>query len=299
MSNRFSVHCLTFPGDDTRLDLTDVFAFKSVADPGKTVLIINSNPTLRPPVELPPTVIARRNFHPRAVYRINVDNDGDAHADVAFTFTFYEPGNGMQAGTAYFATGHQAREPGPIGQVLTSSIPVSFDTAGQPVRADGIRIFAGARSEPFFADIEGALQGFQWTGHDDFAGNDVLSIALEVPDHLLGTDPEIGVWATISLRGDGTLRQMDHGGNPTINPFISSDSEKDLYNRQQAALTMLPDILWYDRTKPAAYPNGRLPTDDVYSMCFAWLSHGKIEPTGLKPHDDLLDQFPYLGVPNT
>jgi hypothetical protein len=24
------------------------------------------------------------------------------------------------------------------------------------------------RSEPFFADIEGALHGFQWTGHDEF-----------------------------------------------------------------------------------------------------------------------------------
>src|SRR5260370_23394354 len=120
MSNRFSVHCLTFPGDDTRLDLTDVFAFKSVADPGKTVLIINSNPTLRPPVELPSTVIARRNFHPRAVYRINVDNDGDAHADVAFTFTFYEPGNGMQSGTAHFASAPQARPPVSLSPVLTS-----------------------------------------------------------------------------------------------------------------------------------------------------------------------------------
>ena len=39
------------------------------------------------------------------------------------------------------------------------------------------------------------------------------------------------------------------------------------------------------------------PTDDVYSMRFAWLSHGKVPPTGLKPHDDLLNEFPYLGPP--
>jgi hypothetical protein len=67
---------------------------------------------------------------------------------------------------------------------------------------------------------------------------------------------------------------------------------------QAAALQVLPDILHYDRTKPATYPNGRVPTDDVYSLRFAWLSNGKIPPSGLKPHDDLLAGFPYLGPPN-
>ncbi len=157
------------------------------------------------------------------------------------------------------------------------------------------------------------------------AGNNVLSIALEVPDDLLA-GPVIGVWATISLRKDNTLVQMDRGGNPTINPFINPDGEKDLYNSRQpaddvanylgpwsqilensgyppeearqAALMVLPDTLRYDRTKSAAYPNGRGPTDDVYSMRFAWLSHGKVPPTGLKPHDDLLNEFPYLGPPH-
>jgi hypothetical protein len=330
MSNHFSADSLRFPGDDTRLDLTDVYAFRSAEDPGKTVLIIDSNPTVRPPIELPPTVITSREFHPGAVYRINIDTDGDARADVAFTFTFSEVENGAQTGTAYYATGDQAREPGPAGLVLTSSIPVSFDATAQPAQlaqADRIRLFAGVRSEPFFADVEGALHGFQWTGHDDFAGNNVLSIALEVPDDMLGADPVIGVWASISLSRDGTLTQMDRGGHPTINPFINPDGEKDLYNSRQpaddvanylapwstilenngysaqearqAALTVLPDVLRYDRTKAAAYPNGRVPADDVYSFRFAWLSHGKVPPTGLKPHDDLLNQFPYLGRPNS
>jgi len=327
MSNHFSAANLEFPGDDTRLDITDVFAFKSPGDPGKTVLIVDSNPTVRPPVELPATIITSRDFHPAAVYRINVDNDGDAQADVAFTFTFSEFEDGGQTGKAYCATGAEAREPVPAGQVLTESLPVSFDAAAHPVEAGGIRLFAGERSEPFFADIEGALHGFQWTGHDNFAGNNVLSIALEVPDDMLGIDPAIGVWASISLRRDGTLTQMDRGGNPTINPFVNPDSEKNLYNTRQpaddvanylgpwsrllensgyppaearqAALTVLPDILRYDRSKPAAYPNGRGLTDDIYSMRFAWLTHGKTAPTGLRPHDDLMNQFPYLGVPNT
>ena len=65
-----------------------------------------------------------------------------------------------------------------------------------------------------------------------------------------------------------------------------------------AALQVLPDILHYDRTKAATYPNGRAPADDVFSMRFAWLSHDKVPPTGLKPHDDLMNKFPYLGLPN-
>ena len=53
MSNHFSADNLRYPGDDTRLDLTDVFAFRSDEDPGKTVLIIDSNPTIKPPGDLP------------------------------------------------------------------------------------------------------------------------------------------------------------------------------------------------------------------------------------------------------
>jgi hypothetical protein len=62
-------------------------------------------------------------------------------------------------------------------------------------------------------------------------------------------------------------------------------------------MLVLPDILRYDRTQPAAYPNGRVPTNDVYSMRFVWPSHGKVPPTGLKPHDDVVAEFPYLGRP--
>jgi len=61
---------------------------------------------------------------------------------------------------------------------------------------------------------------------------------------------------------------------------------------------VLPDILRYDRIRPATHPNGRVPTDDADSMRFAWQGHGKVPPTGLKPHDDLLNGFPYLCVPN-
>ena len=64
-----------------------------------------------------------------------------------------------------------------------------------------------------------------------------------------------------------------------------------------AARIVLPDILRYDRTRLAAYPNGRAVTDDVFSARFAWLTNGRVSSDGRKPHDDLLAEFPRLGPP--
>ena len=44
MSNHFSAANLKHPGDDARLDLTDLFVFAAPGNPGRTVLIMDSNP---------------------------------------------------------------------------------------------------------------------------------------------------------------------------------------------------------------------------------------------------------------
>jgi hypothetical protein len=77
MSNHFSAAMLKFPGDDPRLDLTDVYVFSSPESAGKTVLVFNVNPFM-----------TGADFHPDGVYRLNVDNDGDTRADVAFSVEF-------------------------------------------------------------------------------------------------------------------------------------------------------------------------------------------------------------------
>ncbi|MCW3045054.1 MAG: hypothetical protein JWL57_3212, partial [Actinobacteria bacterium] len=220
MSNHFSAANLKFPGDDARLDLTDLFLFPAREDEDKTVFIIDVNPFM-----------TGSDFYPGAVYRINVDNNGDAEADRAFTFVFSEPKDGTQSGTAYYATGSQARRPDPGGEVLIESTPVGFDATAEPVQAGPCRLFIGMRSDPFFADAEGALHGFQWTGQDTFAGKNILSIVLEVPnDMVLGAGPAIGVWATVSVVRDGTFVQMDRGGNPSFNPILNADDAKNEYN---------------------------------------------------------------------
>lgn len=273
-----------------------------------------------------PPFLMKSEFHPDGVYRINVDSNGDALADAAFTFVFSELKHGTQTATTYYATGTQARQPEPGGQVLLSSAPVGFDADAKPVQAGPCRLFFGVRSDPFFADADGAFHGFNWTGQDAFANRNILSIALEAPAEMLGADPGIGVWAMVSVRRDGALVQVDRGGHPTINPFINPNDVKDDFNARQpvddvanylqpwsrllqdngyapeqaaaAARGVLPDILHYDRARPAAYPNGRALTDDVFSARCAWLTNGRVGPDGLKPHEDMLAEFPFLGPPN-
>src|ERR1700749_1583054 len=108
MSNHFSADNLKFPGDDRRLDLTDLFVSAAPASPGTTVLIMDSTPTSAPPPI--PAPVTGPEVYPGAIYRINVDTDGDNHADVAFTFVFSEYENGKQTGTAWYATGDEARQ---------------------------------------------------------------------------------------------------------------------------------------------------------------------------------------------
>jgi len=326
MSNHYSAANLRFPGDDARLDLTDLFVFASSDDPAKTVLIIDLNPYTTGMSAMPPFLM-KREFHPDGIYRIHIDTDGDAQADATFTFVFSELRNGAQTATAYHATGAQAREAEPAGDILIADTAVGFDATARPVRSGPVRLFIGVRSDPFFADADGSFHGFKWTGQDAFADRNTLSIALEVPSDMLSPDPVIGVWASVSVRRDGAIVQVDRGGHPTINPFVSPNNTKNEYNRRQpvddvanyleiwstflqehggyspeeartAALIVLPDILRYDRGKPADYPNGRTLTGDAFSARFAWMSNGKIGSQGLKPHDDLLSEFPYLGVPN-
>ena len=322
MSNHFSAANLKHPGDDARLDLTDLFVFAAPGDRGRTVLIMNSNPFTK-----------GDGFHPDAVYRFNIDTDGDSLADVAFSFTFSPYENGRQTATAYYATGGDAQSREPRGEVLIEATPVGFDAMAAPVRAGRCRLFTGKRSDPFFADADGVLHwliegqkgDFQWTGTDTFAGANIYSIAVEVPDDMLGPGP-IGAWVTTSLRRDGMLVPMDRGGNPSFNPILNADDIKDEFNATDpvddvknylqplaetlqrhgyspdeataAARTLLPDILHYDRTRPARYPNGRVLTDDVFSARMIFMVHGQATPQSVGPHDDLLASFPYLGPPN-
>lgn len=110
--------------------MTDLFAF-TVPDL-RTVLILNVNPV---------APIGGQAFHPDAVYRVNVDTDGDHRSDVAYSFVFSPPEDGRQSVTVLRATGEQARSHEALGQELFIDVPVNFGaettaahSAGQALR---------------------------------------------------------------------------------------------------------------------------------------------------------------------
>ena len=103
MSNHFTGLSLGPPLGDQRLDLCDLYAFKSPADPSRTVLILNANP--------------QADFlHPDAIYRLAIDNDGDLRNDIAFSFVFSEPVDGRQTVDVYLAGTTRPRSPKPSGR---------------------------------------------------------------------------------------------------------------------------------------------------------------------------------------
>jgi hypothetical protein len=67
----------------------------------------------------------------------------------------------------------------------------------------------------------------------------------------------------------------------------------------RVAGTLLPDVLHYDPTRPASYPdNGRALTDDVVDFFLPLLTNGKVTRDNVDPHTDLLASFPYVGAPH-
>ena len=54
MSNHYSAANLKFPGDDARLDFTDLWVFPAT-DPGKTAIVIDVNPFATGMSAMPPS----------------------------------------------------------------------------------------------------------------------------------------------------------------------------------------------------------------------------------------------------
>jgi hypothetical protein len=192
--------------------------------------------------------------------------------------------------------------------------------------AGDYRFFAGWRSDPFFFDTEGALNNFQFTGHDFFTEKDVCSIVLEVPNTALAPK-SVGLWHRTLDGTDGTWVQADRGARPSQSVFLTGDEKGAYlagepaddtrfvatfahslehtggYSPQEAtrvAATLLPDMLFYDPALPASYPaNGRALSNDVMDVFISVLTNGRLTSDGVGPHQDLLATFPYLGPPHT
>jgi hypothetical protein len=322
MSHHYSGPDYGFPHGDARLDLTDLYAFPRPGGAGKSILIMNVHPSFG--VNPPGPTIAEP-FASEAIYELKIDTNSDAVADIAYRVLFSSSQGGTQTATLYRVEGPQAAETGPGGQIIIEGAPVSTGFEAHVSEAGGYRFFAGWRSDPFFFDTQGALNNLQFTGTDFFTDKDVCSIVLEVPDAALGTG-EVGLWHRTLDGSSGKWVQADRGAKPSQSVFLTGEAKAVYlagepvddaqfmhifshslehtggYTPQEAtrvAGTLLPDILYYDPKRAAAYPdNGRTLTDDVMDVFLPMLTNGKVPGDKVGAHKDLLSDFPYLGAPH-
>jgi hypothetical protein len=322
MSHHYSGPDYGFPHGDARLDLTDLYAFPKPGSVGKSILIMNVHPSAAFSPSGPTTDMP---FAPAALYELKIDTNGDAIADIAYRVRFSSSENGAQTATVRRVEGVEAAGTSDAGQTIVERAPVSTGPEARITQAGDHRFFAGWRSDPFFFDTLGAVNNLQFTGDDFFTGKDVCSIVLEVPNSALGPG-KIGLWHR-SLDGTtGKWIQADRGALPSQSVFLTGDHKAEYlaaepaddarfvavfahslehlggYTPDQAtrvAQTLLPDILSYDPTRPAAYTaNGRALTDDVMDIFLSTITNGKVTTDHVGPHGDLLTDFPYLSQPH-
>jgi Domain of unknown function (DUF4331) len=311
-----------FPYGDARLDYTDLYAFPKPGDPSTSILIMDVHPSFDV-IQMGPSTA--EPFAPEGLYEIKIDTNGDAVADIAYQVRFASLGGGVQTATLRRLEGAQAAATGEGGEVLVQGAPVSMGREAQVTQAGDYRFFAGWRSDPFFFDA-GAFNNFQFVGEDFFADKDICSIALAVPNGVLGPNL-MGLWARTLSWVDGSWVQAERGARASQTPFLTGEQngayraaepaedarfvgafahslehygEFTPVEARRVAGTLLPDLLYYDPTRPAAYPeNGRTPSDDAADAFLTVITKGRVTGDGIGPHGDLLAEFPYLGPPHT
>src|ERR1700754_1735312 len=105
MLNHFTGPSLGPPLGDQRLDLCDLYAFQSPADKNRTAIILNANPNADA-------------LHPDAIYRLNIDSDGDLLTDLALSFVFSKPQGGKQTFNVFLAKGAESRSVEAVGKKI-------------------------------------------------------------------------------------------------------------------------------------------------------------------------------------
>ncbi len=179
---------------DLRKDITDIYAFRSPANPDNLVAILNVSAHA-------PGYANSPLFANDARYLIHVDQNGDLTADATVTVTF------SGTSTQTFS----------VAGLTSTAITGNVTAAGAApiiVTSGPIRVFCGRREDPFFFDLVGFKQfvagpyvptsGLRATGTpiDFFAGNNVGAIVIELPITALTGQPTsntgtIRAWASV------------------------------------------------------------------------------------------------------
>jgi hypothetical protein len=197
---------------DGRLNLTDLYIFQG-KNPATTAFVMNFGPDAGLGKSSPD------GFHPDVIYDLNIDTDGDLKENIRYRFVCKDGTNwSLHRDDGYnsprinpgvqIAHGHKQGEISEInggGQVWAG-------LAADPFVANVAGFFA------FTASIEAGLPDY--TPFDEpnnkFAGRDIMSIVIEVPNSALGGNgTKIQSWMTITgLEPDDEFAQPSRWGMP-------------------------------------------------------------------------------------
>jgi hypothetical protein len=125
-------------------DITDVYLFPSLENPNNVVLVMNVHPLIGPGQG------PSASFDPNVLYQFKIDTNGDAVEDKVIQAKF--SGTGASQTVAISGpvkpsmTGRDSVQETPYN--VTGTINETFTPK------NGIKVFAGAREDPFFFDLE-------------------------------------------------------------------------------------------------------------------------------------------------
>jgi hypothetical protein len=221
---------------DPAVDLTDFYAFPSPERPGNLVLIMDAFPLATSQSFFSDVVTYRFRLRPLTLSGGNATH-GTAEHTIDVTFSDVPEGTSVQKGSVVTSDGREA----------------SF-VVGEPFEQDGMRVFAGLVSDPFFMDVEATLRtdisgklAFN-TAENTVHFRDVLSIVVEVPfapivERFNGVTLIVAISENVVTRRGKPIR-IERLGRPEIKNFVLANPMRDprtkgvelrdLYNKEDA-----------------------------------------------------------------
>jgi hypothetical protein len=213
-------------------DICDVYAFPSPERPGHLVLAMTVQPLATPDSSFSDAIVYRFRLRP-----LEIDEDrrsftfGPEESELVFACTFEEPQPGADGATPV----QEGWCTSPSGE--TARFRVHDEQGG---RIDGLRVYAGRHSDPFFIDLPAYLESlktgrlaFKEQGQNSLAGANVLGVVVEVDCGPLlqrtGT-PLLGVVGETVVAGKLPVR-IERFGRVEIKNVIMSMKEYDQVNR--------------------------------------------------------------------
>jgi hypothetical protein len=215
-------------------DICDLYAFPSPDRSGRLVLVMNVLPNADPSALFSDAIVCRFRLRP-----LTIAGRGSATAfsysteeqEIVFDVTFDAPST-PNGGAAPVQTGRC---------IPPSGAPVAFTVHdNQSGQADGLRVFAGLRSDPFFLDFPAYMEtvsigrlAFKAVGANFTHGQNILSVVVEAdcaPLVRASGGPLFAVVGETVVAGKLPIR-IERVGRPEIKNFIMSWKQYDTVNR--------------------------------------------------------------------